>query len=116
MRARCEGVVSELEVLGRALRKSAALRLPSEKRQVLHVVDRVTDLKCLVVHSQLVTPLRIEENQVRKEPDHEQEDTAGEAGATSCLLHAFPVNSQLYGLAKCVKGPDWPHHILATIR
>ena len=92
MRACCERIASELEMFGRALRKSAALRLSSEKRQVLHVVDRVSDLKCLVVHSQLVTPLRIEEHQVRKEPDHEQEDTAGEACATSCLLHAFPVN------------------------
>ena len=62
MWARCERVVSELEVLGRALRKSAALRLSSEKRQVLYVVDRVPDLKCLVMHSQLVTPLRIEEH------------------------------------------------------
>ena len=62
MWARCERVVSELEVLGRALRKSAALCLSSEKRQVLYVVDRVPDLKCLVMHSQLVTPLRIEEH------------------------------------------------------
>ena len=62
MWARCERVVSELEVLGRALRKSTALRLSSEKRQVLYVVDRVPDLKCLVMHSQLVTPLRIEEH------------------------------------------------------
>ena len=71
MRARCERVVRELEMLGRALRKSAALRLSSEERQVLHVVDRVSDLERLVVHSQLITPLRIEEHQVRKEPDHE---------------------------------------------
>ena len=62
MRAGRERVASELEMLGRALRESAALRLSREKRQVLHVVDRVTDLERLVVHPQLVTPLRIEEH------------------------------------------------------
>ena len=80
---------------------------PSEEGHLFDVAERVASLECLVVHAQLVTSLNVEENEVGQEPNHDQEQGAGENRSADRLVKPLPVHPQLHRGSKGVKRANW---------